>query len=944
MKRQRIFITMAAVLAMMATLYFAGCGGGGGGDPGLTARLAAVNLGTFNPFELDGNVADDTVTGEDWATTYTAQQGAGTTAAIAYGFSEREYVGSAEESFFTGGGSKDEALISQWNWDDVSDVIPDKDDISQAFVAAYDHPGTGHTLVYFGADRFDTSGSAEIGFWFFRERVHPGVKPNFVGQHSVGDILVLANFVNGGKVGLVDVYKWVGGKNPLLRLPFDGVDCADAQENDVVCATINRAAGEVPPWSYLNKDGQNAYQVGALFEGGIDLTEMLGEAHGCFTSFVAETRSSHSLSAQLKDFAFGDFPMCGIAIDKTGDELSKIGDPVNYEITISNTGRAPLYKKEIRDSLIGDITLSGADQNNAAVSSNTCGPMLAPAASCTIAYSRVVGANDPDPLENTARIIYTEFADFSGVAFPAEYTWTTNLFQPAIAIDKKANGSDGPLTVDQGDTVNYMIRLTNNSSADTPDLICQVTDPLGSINQSVTLASGGTFDIGYNQTFVVAPATIDNTASVSCSPDGFPNVLEDHDSVTVIVEPAVVMLSVAKDGPDYSKAGDNADYTIVITNLHTENAVTLTSIIDSLSGDLTDGTNSVIVDSDCPIDPASLAPGLSCTIHTRHTVQTSDLDPLVNIVTVNGHDIFNNTPAELPSDSHVVDLVHPAFTVAKTCLSDYVPIGASVNFRIDFVNTGDVPLLLDISDPAIGINLVDVLLGARGAAACSEDDFINSSVGCLRLEGSTIATADQVLNTVSGQATLPAEYALANVYPFESGASCSAGGVDGATRTWGFWKTHGSDGNRFDLPVAYGYTGHVFQRHLGGTIDLGWVTVDSIEELFGLFWAQPAKNSDGSKRSQLCMSKLHASHQLLAAILNSGLSNAAPVPEGLISATQAALAGSDRREIIRLSGLLADYNESGDAVAIVDADGAGIPHADPRGTRGIMDASAADCQ
>ena len=102
--------------------------------------------------------------------------------------------------------------------------------------------------------------------------------------------------------------------------------------------------------------------------------------------------------------------------------------------------------------------------------------------------------------------------------------------------------------------------------------------------------------------------------------------------------------------------------------------------------------------------------------------------------------------------------------------------------------------------------------------------------------------------------------------------------------------------------------------------------------------------SDGSKRDQLCKTKLHGSQQLLAAILNSGLNNGAPVPAGLIEQMLTALQGTDRQAITSLAGQLAAYNESGDNVAIVDNDGATIPHADPRGTRSIMDVDFADCQ
>ena len=48
---------------------------------------------------------------------------------------------------------------------------------------------------------------------------------------------------------------------------------------------------------------------GGFMEGGIDLTALGLE--GCFASFMAETRSSPSLTAAQKDFTIGRFESCG---------------------------------------------------------------------------------------------------------------------------------------------------------------------------------------------------------------------------------------------------------------------------------------------------------------------------------------------------------------------------------------------------------------------------------------------------------------------------------------------------------------------------------------------------------------------------------------------------------------------------------------------------------
>ena len=56
-----------------------------------------------------------------------------------------------------------------------------------------------------------------------------------------------------------------------------------------------------------DRDGgpDTKFGVAEFMEGGINLTA-LGFADTCFSSFMAETRSSHSVDSTLSDFALGD--------------------------------------------------------------------------------------------------------------------------------------------------------------------------------------------------------------------------------------------------------------------------------------------------------------------------------------------------------------------------------------------------------------------------------------------------------------------------------------------------------------------------------------------------------------------------------------------------------------------------------------------------------------
>jgi len=109
-------------------------------------------------------------------------------------------------------------------------------------------------------------------------------------------------------------------------------------------------------WAYTPKGGTacnlgpcDAAQ-GAFYEGGIDLTALNLQGE-CFSSFLLETRSSQSVTAVLKDFAFGNFQQCGI-------ECSKIASPTTVcegqSTTYTYTAGNPNSPVAITVSLIDD--------------------------------------------------------------------------------------------------------------------------------------------------------------------------------------------------------------------------------------------------------------------------------------------------------------------------------------------------------------------------------------------------------------------------------------------------------------------------------------------------------------------------------------------------------------------------------------------------------------
>jgi uncharacterized repeat protein (TIGR01451 family) len=216
------------------------------------------------------------------------------------------------DDIFTGGSTKDDLNTSGWHW--TTGSVPDKDNIEHAYAVSYEKDG--HTFVYFGLDRFANNGDAFTGFWFFKSGVGPVAGGDFSGPHSVGDLLVLSNFTNGGGTATIELYEWVGtggDTNGTLNKIATGNVCTGSPAVDKACAVTNDSPIQ-PSWLFDDKftnGTDNPIPEDSFFEGGIDLDSLFAPGNApCFGSFLAETRASQQVDAVLKDFSGGSFNTC----------------------------------------------------------------------------------------------------------------------------------------------------------------------------------------------------------------------------------------------------------------------------------------------------------------------------------------------------------------------------------------------------------------------------------------------------------------------------------------------------------------------------------------------------------------------------------------------------------------------------------------------------------
>jgi hypothetical protein len=353
-------------------------------------------------FQLDGDVSAATGTAQanDWSSLFTAgsvpptlaSPGGATVANLPAGFTSAklvsDYQATTQGGFSKGDsttfatGSKDILNIGAtgtsaagWQCSPANNLL-DKDDIMNAYAAAYVDPTTGHHILYFGLERNGNAGDENVAFWFLQK--HANCSSNkgavdFQGDHTAGDLLIVSAFTKGGSVSTVNAYQWVGGANGSLDPnPIgSGGDCSTAPAGSFICARANTAP-ITTPWLTANDATKSEFggslQAGEFYEGGIDVDHFPALSGKCFNDFIGDTRSSQSLTATLFDFANGQIGGC----TSTTTTHPVAADGTTALTTAAIPAAPAAASVVVKDS--ADIAVTGVTSFSGTVTYSLCGP------------------------------------------------------------------------------------------------------------------------------------------------------------------------------------------------------------------------------------------------------------------------------------------------------------------------------------------------------------------------------------------------------------------------------------------------------------------------------------------------------------------------------------------------------------------------------------------
>ena len=279
-------------------------------------------------------------------------------------------------------------------------------------------------FLYAAFSRFKQEGDTFLAFELNQLGAGPRTSGGLLVPHrSTGDVLFTYDISTTNKVSF-GMCTWKGDENSGDWMRLDGVTPVGGSVKQ--CTTLNKqtspaAEGAVNWNNPIDPNYLTDFKpigAGQFGEAAVDLGNLgarfLSNPCGPNGWLWMHSRASQAVLSQPKDLLAGApiaDPTCGLTIDKKvsasgapgtfvdSDQANplavEVGQTVTYSMTLTNTGTADLTV-DLNDARCDAGTLSGPDGRDGS------GDPLGAGKSVTYTCTRVVTANDPDPLVNTA--------------------------------------------------------------------------------------------------------------------------------------------------------------------------------------------------------------------------------------------------------------------------------------------------------------------------------------------------------------------------------------------------------------------------------------------------------------------------------------------------------------------------------------------------------------
>ena len=427
-------------------------------------------------------------------------------------------------------------------------------------------------------------------------------------------------------------------------------------------------------------------------------------------------------------------------------DFAAVGDIINYEYLVTNTGNVEITALAIADDRIATVSCPVTT--------------LAPTESTTCLASYAVTQADLDA-GSVTNIAEATATPAGGTLAPVEDTETVNGTQtPELSLEKTALTND---FVAIGDILEYEYLVTNTGNVTITSSIHVDDDKivLPSIVNCPALPAGGlapTQSLVCLASYSVTQADLDagEVTNIASASDGTTTSPTDQATVTGTQTPALTIDKVAQEA-DFAAVGDILTYEYTVTNTGNVGISTI-AVTDDRIANVTCNV-ATVGNGDATLDPTEV---VVCTGSYEVTQEDLNAGSVTNIASVTGTP--NGGTLTPPTTSETVDAVQsPALTLVKTPVdTTFNAVGDVLSYTYTVTNTGNV-LVSDIAvtDDKIASVTCDV------TAIGNNDDNLDPTETVICMADYTVTQADldagEVINnaeatgTPAGGALTPAE-------------------------------------------------------------------------------------------------------------------------------------------------------------------------------------------
>jgi len=327
---------------------------------------------------------------------------------------------------------------------------------------------------------------------------------------------------------------------------------------------------------------------------------------------------------------------------------------------------------------------------------------------------------------------------------------------PNVELIKTAS----PSSVDEpGDDVTFTITINNLSNPDTVTISSLDDSVYGDLNGQGTCATPQTIVAGasYSCSFTefVSGNAGDQHLNVATAggtdDDGGPIGANDDATVDINDVPSSIAVSKTADPGSVPETGGDVTFTVMTKNTSAVDDVTITSVTDSVLGDISSGCT--------PALPVTLAPGETITCTATEFLSGQPGSPHTNVATVTGTDDDGN-PVEGDDDEDVpFDDVIPSINIVKSASPTSVnEPGGNVTFTFTVTNDGGEDVTLDALVDSVygdlngeGTCATGGTIAAGASYSCSIEPFISGAGGTTHTNVAKAEASDDDGNTVGDE-------------------------------------------------------------------------------------------------------------------------------------------------------------------------------------------------